>query len=88
MQQQFVIVGANLAGGTAAITLREDGFDGKIVLIGAEPRLPYERSPLSKEYFQGKRPFEEILLKPITFYTEHDIQTRLGVQATRVADKD
>ena len=37
MQQQFVIVGANLAGGTAAITLREEGFDGNIVLIGAEP---------------------------------------------------
>ena len=37
MQQQYVIVGANLAGGTAAITLREEGFDGNIVLIGAEP---------------------------------------------------
>jgi 3-phenylpropionate/trans-cinnamate dioxygenase ferredoxin reductase subunit len=84
MRQQFVIVGANLAGGTAAITLREEGFDGAIVLIGAEPHLPYERPPLSKEYLQGKKPFEEALLKPITFYTEHTIQTRLGVRATRL----
>ncbi len=84
MQQQFVIVGANLAGGTAAITLREEGFDGQVVLIGAEPHLPYERPPLSKEYLQGKKPFEEALLKPITFYAEHVIQTRLGVRATRV----
>ncbi len=84
MQQQFVIVGANLAGGTAAITLREEGFDGEIVLIGAEPHLPYERPALSKEYLQGKKPFEEALLKPLTFYAEHTIQTRLGVRATRV----
>src|SRR5207302_4984127 len=84
MQQQFVIVGANLAGGTAAITLREEGFDGEIVLIGAEPHLPYERPVLSKEYLQGKKPFEEALLKPRTFYAEHTIQTRLGVRATRV----
>ncbi len=84
MQQQFVIVGANLAGGTAAITLREEGFDGEIVLIGAEPHLPYERPVLSKEYLQGKKPFEEALLKPLNFYAEHTIQTRLGVRATRV----
>jgi len=71
MQQQFVIVGANLAGGTAAITLREEGFDGELVLIGAEPHLPYERPALSKEYLQGKKPFEEALLKPLTFYAEH-----------------
>jgi 3-phenylpropionate/trans-cinnamate dioxygenase ferredoxin reductase component len=84
MKQQYVIVGANLAGGTAAITLREEGFDGEIVLIGAEPHPPYERPPLSKEYLQGKKPFEESLLKPLTFYAEHTIQARLGVRATRV----
>src|SRR6516225_3910535 len=84
MRQQFVIVGANLAGGTAAITLREEGFDGEIVLIGAEPHLPYERPPLSKEYLQGKKPFEEALLKPLTFYAENMIQTRLGLRATRL----
>ena len=88
MLQQFVIVGANLAGGTAAITLREEGFDGNIVLIGAEPHLPYERPPLSKEYFQQKQPFEKTWLKPTSFYAEHHIQTRLGVQATRVDPRE
>jgi 3-phenylpropionate/trans-cinnamate dioxygenase ferredoxin reductase component len=45
-----VIVGAGLAGGNAAATLREEGFDGRVVLIGEEPHPPYERLPLSKEY--------------------------------------
>ena len=54
MQQRYVIVGANLASGTAAITLREEGFDGEIVLIGAESPPPYERPPLSKEYLIAK----------------------------------
>jgi 3-phenylpropionate/trans-cinnamate dioxygenase ferredoxin reductase subunit len=84
MPQRYVIVGANLAGGTAAITLREEGFDGEIALIGAEPHLPYERPPLSKEYLQGVKPFEEALLKPLTFYMEQAIQARLGIRVTRV----
>jgi 3-phenylpropionate/trans-cinnamate dioxygenase ferredoxin reductase subunit len=84
MQQQFVIVGANLAGGTAAITLREEGFNGEIVLIGAELQPPYERPPLSKEYLQGKKPFEEALLKPVNYYAEHNIRTHFGVRASRI----
>jgi 3-phenylpropionate/trans-cinnamate dioxygenase ferredoxin reductase subunit len=88
MQQPFIIVGANLAGGTAAITLREEGFDGKLILIGAEPHLPYERPPLSKEYFQGKKSFAETVLKPEAYYTDHQIQLRLGVQATRVNSRE
>lgn len=84
MQQQFVIVGANLAGGTAAITLREEGFDGEIVFIGAESQSPYERPPLSKEYLQGKKPFEDALLKPVSYYPEHNIRTLFGVRATRI----
>jgi 3-phenylpropionate/trans-cinnamate dioxygenase ferredoxin reductase subunit len=84
MPQRYVIVGANLAGGTAAITLREEGFDGEIVLIGAEPHLPYERPPLSKEYLQGVKPFEDALLKPSVFYEDHNIQMRLGRRVVRV----
>lgn len=84
MPQRYVIVGANLAGGTAAITLREEGFDGEIVLIGAEPHPPYERPPLSKEYLQGVKPFEDALLKPSGFYEDHNIQMRLGRRAVRV----
>ena len=50
----FVIVGAGLAGAKAAETLRAEGFDGRVVLIGDEPEPPYERPPLSKEYLRGE----------------------------------
>ena len=84
MAETFVIVGAGLAGGGAAATLREEGFDGRVVLIGAEPQLPYERPPLSKEYLRGESPFEQALFQPLDFYGENDIETRFGVQVTRV----
>jgi 3-phenylpropionate/trans-cinnamate dioxygenase ferredoxin reductase subunit len=51
--QTFVIVGASLAGAKAAEALREDGFTGRVVLIGEEPNRPYERPPLSKGYLLG-----------------------------------
>ena len=49
----FVVIGAGVAGATAAAKLREDGFDGDVVLIGGEEMAPYERPPLSKEYLRG-----------------------------------
>jgi 3-phenylpropionate/trans-cinnamate dioxygenase ferredoxin reductase subunit len=84
MQQKFVIVGASLAGGVAASTLREEGFDGEIVLIGAEQYPPYERPPLSKEYLRGEKPFENQLLKPSEFYAEQAIQAHFGMRARLV----
>lgn len=84
MSQTMVIVGANLAGGVAAITLRDEGFDGRVILIGAEPHLPYERPPLSKKYLQGEKSLTEITLRPAAFYAEQKIETRLGVRAKRV----
>ncbi len=71
----FVIVGAGLAGAKAAETLREEGFDGRVVLIGAESERPYERPPLSKEYLRGEadsKPF----VHDESFYAEHDIDLR------------
>jgi 3-phenylpropionate/trans-cinnamate dioxygenase ferredoxin reductase subunit len=50
----FVIVGASLAGAKAAEELRRQGFDGRVVLIGAEPERPYERPPLTKDYLRGE----------------------------------
>ena len=89
MAQTFAIVGAGLAGGSAALTLRQEGFDGRIVLIGAEPQPPYERPPLSKEYLRGESSFDEALIRPPDFYRDKDIEVRFGVEATRVdaADK-
>ena len=54
---RYVIVGASLAGATAAITLRDEGADGTVTLIGAEHEPPYERPPLSKAYLRGDVPF-------------------------------
>ena len=82
--ETFVIVGASLAGGGAAATLRQEGFDGGVVLIGAEPQPPYERPPLSKEYLRGESPFDEALVQSPDFYEENGIETRFGVRATRV----
>ncbi|HET6885825.1 MAG TPA: FAD-dependent oxidoreductase, partial [Rubrobacteraceae bacterium] len=84
ISETFVIVGAGLAGGGAAATLRQEGFEGRVVLIGAESQPPYERPPLSKEYLRGEFPFENALLQPTGFYEENDIETRFGVRVTRV----
>ena len=84
MAEAFVIVGASLAGGTAAATLREEGFDGRVVLIGEESTAPYERPPLSKEYLRGEVPFADALVHPADFYASNDIEIHFGVRATRV----
>ena len=70
-----MIVGASLAGATAAITLREEGADGTVTLIGAEHEPPYERPPLSKAYLRGEVPFDKALVRPSAFYAEHGIET-------------
>jgi 3-phenylpropionate/trans-cinnamate dioxygenase ferredoxin reductase component len=80
----IAIVGASLAGSSAAATLREEGFDGRVVLIGTEPQMPYDRPPLSKNYLRGVTPFEKTLLRPAEFYRERDIEMRLGTTVTRV----
>ncbi len=85
MPPTFVIVGASLAGGTAAATLKQDGFEGDVLLIGAEPQPPYERPPLSKGYLRGELPFENALLRPAGFYDQNKIATCFGVRATRVS---
>jgi 3-phenylpropionate/trans-cinnamate dioxygenase ferredoxin reductase component len=84
MPETVVIVGAGLAGGGAAATLRQEGFDGRVILVGAEPQPPYERPPLSKEYLRGELSFEGALVRPPGFYDESGIETRFGVRATRV----
>ena len=79
-----MIVGASLAGATAAITLREEGADGTVTLIGAEHEPPYERPPLSKAYLRGDVPFDKALVRPSAFYAEHGIETMFGTRATRI----
>jgi 3-phenylpropionate/trans-cinnamate dioxygenase ferredoxin reductase subunit len=74
----FVIVGASLTGAKAAETLRDEGFDERVVLIGAEDERPYERPPLSKDYLRGEVDRETVYVHPEGFYAEHDIELRLG----------
>ncbi len=82
--QTFVIVGASLAGAKAAETLRDEGFGGRIVLVGEEPVRPYERPPLSKGYLRGEAGFDDAAVHSATFYTEHDIELLTSTSATAV----
>jgi 3-phenylpropionate/trans-cinnamate dioxygenase ferredoxin reductase component len=78
----FVIVGAGLAGAKAAETLREEGYDGRVVLLGAEEEQPYERPPLSKEYLRGEAERASAAVHEAGFYAEHDIELRTGTAVT------
>jgi 3-phenylpropionate/trans-cinnamate dioxygenase ferredoxin reductase subunit len=80
-----VIVGAGHGGAQAAIALRQAKFEGTIAVIGDEPELPYERPPLSKEYFSGEKAFERILIRPAAFWEERKVAMLLN---RRVASVD
>ncbi len=84
----FVVIGASTAGTYAAVTLRREGFDGDVILIGAERELPYARPPLSKEYLQRERGRERLLLWPEAFYSDQDIALRLGRKVIRVTPRE
>jgi 3-phenylpropionate/trans-cinnamate dioxygenase ferredoxin reductase subunit len=77
----FVIVGASLAGAKAAETLRAEGFDGRVVLVGAESERPYERPPLSKDYLRGEAGREKLYVHDPSLYAAQDIELRLGKTA-------
>jgi 3-phenylpropionate/trans-cinnamate dioxygenase ferredoxin reductase component len=83
-KQTFVIVGAGLAGAKAAQELRERGFDGRVVLVGAEPERPYERPPLSKDYLRGESEREKAYVHPAGFYEEQEIDLETGSAVTAI----
>jgi 3-phenylpropionate/trans-cinnamate dioxygenase ferredoxin reductase subunit len=74
-----VIVGTGLAGGNAAATLREEGWRGRIVMLGAEPGTPFGRPPLSKAYLRGEEGLGGWLVKPAEWYADNGIELRTGV---------
>ncbi len=80
----FVIAGAGLAGAKTAEALRDNGFDGRIVLFGDEERLPYERPPLSKEFLAGKKSLSEFTVHPPEWYRDHVQPFGGGIEAARV----
>src|SRR3954467_9838124 len=77
MSPTFVIGGAGMAGGKAVETLREEGFDGRVVLLGAEPERPYERPPLSKDYLRGESErLGAYLQEDPDWYEQHGVELR------------
>ncbi|MDF8263247.1 NAD(P)/FAD-dependent oxidoreductase [Luteipulveratus flavus] len=81
-ERTIVVVGGGLAGAKAVEALREQGFDGSLVLLAAEDRLPYERPPLSKEYLQTGEGLDDTTVHPREWYDEQRIDLRLGQRAT------
>lgn len=82
--ETVLIVGAGLAGARAAETLRTDGFDGRIVILGEEPYLPYDRPPLSKEVLRGEKPAAQTALHDEAWYAEHAIEVITGARAQQI----
>jgi 3-phenylpropionate/trans-cinnamate dioxygenase ferredoxin reductase component len=82
--RSIVIVGGSLAGATAAGVLRDEGYEGRLSLIGAEEEAPYERPPLSKEFLRGEQAFEDALVRPASWYAEHDVDARFGTRAVQI----
>jgi 3-phenylpropionate/trans-cinnamate dioxygenase ferredoxin reductase subunit len=79
-----LIVGGGHGGAQAAIALRQRHFEGSIAMIGEEPELPYERPPLSKDYFAGEKAFERILIRPAAFWEQRGVTMRTGKRVVAV----
>ena len=79
-----IIVGTGHGGAQAGIALRQNGFEGSILMIGRDREPPYERPPLSKEYLAGEKPFERVLIRPEKFWADKDIELLLGRSVTKV----
>ncbi|WP_016880391.1 MULTISPECIES: NAD(P)/FAD-dependent oxidoreductase [Rhodococcus] len=82
------VVGGGMAGATAVTALRDQGFSGRVCLIGAEEHLPYERPPLSKEFLGGEMPEDRLLVHSRETYEEQDIELLLGRRAIRLCPAD
>ena len=80
----YVIIGAGHAAGQAAASLRQEGFEGDVVIIGDEPYIPYQRPPLSKQYLAGEQGLDRVYLRPEKFYEDKGIRILTGTRATGI----
>lgn len=82
--EQVIVIGAGQAGFSLCAKLRNEGFEGAITLLGAEPEPPYQRPPLSKKYLLGEMDKERLYFRPASFYAEQGIDLRLGCDVTEI----
>lgn len=84
MSETVVIIGAGQAGGDMTTALRQQGFEGRIVMIGDEPALPYRRPPLSKAYLSGEMTEEQLYIKPAATYEKQSVEVKTGVRVESI----
>lgn len=84
MISTILVIGGGQVGAQAVDTLRRDGFTGRLVLVGEEPELPYQRPPLSKKYLSGELSADRLAFRHRAFYDEHRVEMKLGIRATRI----
>jgi 3-phenylpropionate/trans-cinnamate dioxygenase ferredoxin reductase subunit len=84
MHRTVVIAGAGQAAGQAVVSLRQGGFGGRILLVGEETHLPYQRPPLSKKFLAGEMDVDRLLLRHDKFYAEHQVEVLLATRVTRI----
>jgi len=84
MPDSIIIAGAGHAAGQAAVSLRQGGFSGRIIMVGEEPYLPYQRPPLSKKYLSGELELERMYVRHQKFYDEHQIDIRLSTRVEKI----
>jgi 3-phenylpropionate/trans-cinnamate dioxygenase ferredoxin reductase subunit len=88
MPDSIIIAGAGHAAGQAAVSLRQEGFAGRILMVGEEPYLPYQRPPLSKKYLAGELELERMYVRHQNFYDEHNIDIRLSTRVEKINRED
>ncbi len=79
------MVGTGIAGTTTAASLRQQGYDGRLLLVGSEPHPPYRRTALSKEVLQGTKKLDSVWLKPASWYADHDVELLTGTTVTALS---
>ena len=87
MSEHCIIIGASHAAAQLVSSLRQEGWEGKISLIGDEPNLPYHRPPLSKAFFVGEKSEDELLIRAADFYEKNKVDLLLGSRVTKI-DRD
>ena len=87
MTENFIIAGASHAASMLAPTLRQQGWQGRIIVIGAEASIPYHRPPLSKDYLAGAKTLDEILIRPAKVYEKSEVEFILNTSVESI-DRD